>query len=121
MPPRVDPEQAETMTSSKKSKELQKLLDEQIDALKKSKSMLKWLERRSDDKVPCPFENVVHFRRVIDIVIAELRLPVRVVEHKHGSCVAFKIVSVPENTLPKTPSQGRSQLPFSQGMLEVNT
>lgn len=120
LPPSLDPEKAATWSASKKAKALQELLDEQIDGLKSSKRMLKWLERRSEDEVPCPVEHVVHFRRVIDIIIAELRLPVRVVERTRGSCVAFKIVAVTETTMPVTPSQGRSQLPFSQGMLEVN-
>ena len=120
LPPTVDPEQAVNLTADKKCKLLQKLLDEQIDKLKTSKRMLKWLERKSDDEVPCPVEHVVHFRRVIDIVIAELKMPVRAVERARGSCVGFKVVAVPESTVPDTPSQGRSQLPFSQGMLEVN-
>ena len=71
------------------------------------------------DEVPCPPEHVVHFRRVLEIVIAELGLSVRVQETTKGSCVALKVVNLPANTLPETPSQGRSQLPFSQGMLEV--
>lgn len=120
LPPFLDPEEASNMSVDKKAKVLQKKLDDQIDKLKKSKRMKMFLEREVKDEVPCPMEHVVHFRRVLDILIAELRLPIRLQERTRGSCVAFKIVNVPANSLPNTPSQGRSQLPFSQGMLEVN-
>ena len=119
MPPTLDTEQSATMTTTQRAKSLQKRLDEQIDKLKLSKRMKNFLERKVLDEVPCPPEHVVHFRRVLEIVIAELGLSVRVQETTKGSCVALKVVNLPANTLPETPSQGRSQLPFSQGMLEV--
>lgn len=122
MPPTLTAEQSQQMTSLKKAKTLQTLLDEQIKNLASSKRMKKVLERTVQDAIPCPIEHRIHFRRVLEILIADMNISCRVQEKTVGSCIAFRIfaATVPPGVLTSTPTQPRSQLNFSPGMLEVN-
>ena len=121
LPPSLTSEQSQHMSSLKKAKTLQQLLDEQIKNLSTNKSLKDILDRTVSDVIPCPLEHRVHFQRVLEIVISDMNLNCHVQERSRGSCVAFKIVAatVPPSIMSNTPMQ-KSQLQFLPGMLEVN-
>ena len=121
LPPSLTLEQSQHMSSLKKAKTLQQLLDEQIKNLSTNKSLKDILDRTVSDVILCPVEHRVHFRRVLEILISDMNLNCHVQERSRGSCVAFKIATatVPPSIMSNTPMQ-KSQLQFSPGMLEVN-
>ena len=119
--PSLNSEQSQNMSSLKKAKTLQQLLDEQIKNLSTNKSLKEILDRTVSDVIPYPVEHRVHFQRVLEILISDMNLSCRVQERSQGSCVAFKIVAstVPPSIMSNTLTQ-KSQLQFLPGMLEVN-
>ena len=121
LPLSLTSEQLQHMSSFKKAKTLQQLLDEQIKNLSTNKSLKKILDKTVSDLIPCPVEHRIHFRRVLEILISDMNLSCHVQEKSRGSCVAFKIVAttVPASVMSNTLTQ-KSQLQFSPGMLEVN-
>ena len=121
LPPSLTSEQSQHMSSLKKAKTLQQLLDEQIKNLSTNKSLKEILDRIVSDVILCPVEHRVHFQRVLEILISDMNLSCCIQERSRGSCVAFKIVTttVPPSIMSNTLTQ-KSQLQFSPGMLEVN-
>ena len=116
LPPSLNLEQSQNMSSLKKAKTLQQLLDEQIKNLSTNKSLKEILDRTVLDVIPCPVEHRVHFRRVLEILISDMNLSCHVQERSQGSCVAFKIVTTtgPPSIMSNTPTQ-KSQLQFLPG------
>ena len=123
VPPISDPD--ENLFSSQKAKRNQDLLDNQIETMLKDKHLINVLNCSVSNRIPCPPEHKVHVSRVLEIIIEKLQLPTCLSIKSTKSCTIFKAVPAPSNPNPasnfiSTPCQ-KSQLNFSQGMLEVKS
>ena len=74
LPPSLTSEQLQHMSSLKKAKTLQQLLDEQIKNLSTNKSLKEILDRTVSDVILCPVEHRAHFQRVLEILISDMNL-----------------------------------------------
>ena len=120
------PAASDSMHSTQKAVKMQSLLDSQIKALTKSQRLITFLRMETKDKVPIPKEFRQHTRRVLEIVLTNLKLGGRVQETEvcGGRVVEFSVVegTGPQRTFPPSASISQhllSQLPFEKGMLEV--
>ena len=123
VPPISDPN--EVLSCSGKAQRNQELLDNQIKTMSNDKHLINVLNCSVSDWIPCPPEHKVHVSRVLEIIIEKLQLSTCLSIKSTKSCTIFKAVPAPSNHNPTsnfipTPRQ-KSQLDFSQGMLEVKT